>query len=269
MNDTLKKSAAILTLVLLSANFLIGQGKTPVRPTKDDRSPVLNAPTPIFCSGNPSCATLNWSTDPAYSHMTEDWALKLDFSPPSGASGPYPFTTGGGRFLLGGAAPEPTKSISLFVSGNTVDWSSNRQITAVIVKGGPNANVYPYNPASFGNPPNGSGLTTPGGAFGISHLEFCFELQTIPTAAPVKLSGRVISLNGRGISGVRFLLMNAATGASRVAYSNVFGYYQFEDLEVGALYQVTATHKRNQFFDSVRTISLSEDLEGFDFVSLN
>lgn len=230
---------------------------------------MTTAPSPVFTSGNPHCATLNASSDPAFSQITEDWELKLDFTPPSGASGPYPFTDGNGRSLGGGASPEPSNSISLVRTGNSFTWSSTRFITAVIVKGGPNANVYSYNPASKGGVPNGAGLTTPGGRYGISHISFCFETQLTPSAAPAFISGRVISTGGRGLASVNVKVTNALTGELRIGRTNVFGYYRIDDLEVGELYYVEASHKRYQFFDAFRTITLSDNLNGYDFVAAN
>lgn len=60
---------------------------------------------------------------------------------------------------------------------NSLDWISNFPVDAVIVKGGPNANMYVYEPASMGD----AGLTPPinertGFPFGLSHIEFCYAL---------------------------------------------------------------------------------------------
>ena len=60
--------------------------------------------------------------------------------------------------------------------GPLVDWDSTFDILKVIVKGGPNANVYTYNPASNGD----TNLTTPTNPnnkkpYGLSHVEFCYD----------------------------------------------------------------------------------------------
>ncbi|WP_170233691.1 hypothetical protein [Ornithinimicrobium humiphilum] len=71
--------------------------------------------------------------------------------------------------------------------GTWVDWTSTVGIDAVIVKGGPNANVYRYDPPaeSFGD----TGLVTPTNPnnykpYGLSHVDFCYdiELQVSKTA---------------------------------------------------------------------------------------
>src|SRR5687768_14508956 len=62
------------------------------------------------------------------------------------------------------------------VSGKTFSWSSAEGVDVVIVKGGPNANVYRYSPESTGD----TGLQAPknpssGQPYGLSHIEFCFD----------------------------------------------------------------------------------------------
>src|SRR5690606_28068761 len=52
------------------------------------------------------------------------------------------------------------------------DWTSSFGIDYVIVKGGPDANGYPYDEAT-----SGTGLTTPGG-YAISHISFCYDMPT-------------------------------------------------------------------------------------------
>ena len=68
-------------------------------------------------------------------------------------------------------------------NGSTFNWTSTFGIDSVIVKGGPNANVYTYDPPaeSFGD----TGLHAPvnpnnGQFFGLSHIEFCFDKDVTP-----------------------------------------------------------------------------------------
>jgi hypothetical protein len=73
--------------------------------------------------------------------------------------------------------------------GQVFDWDSNIGVDAVIVKGGPNANVYFYDPESMGD----TGLHAPVGPSGewagLSHISFCYDEDdvpppTTPTTAP-------------------------------------------------------------------------------------
>lgn len=146
---------------------------------------VFAAPAPIQISGNPSCATLNASANPAFAHITTNWEFKVD--PP--VAGTLPLVGSG----VGGGMPQNANmSLNLaYSSGNVLtDWSLSwltsadldRLVSAVIVKGGPNgANVYPYNPLDNGD--TGS-FTVPGGQNGISHLSFCFQPYTPPPPPP-------------------------------------------------------------------------------------
>ena len=75
-----------------------------------------------------------------------------------------------------GTFPVPGGSITIVVNNGakTFDWTSTVSIGQIIVKGGPDANLYVYVPASFGdtdlhaptNPKNGR-------FFGLSHISFC------------------------------------------------------------------------------------------------
>jgi hypothetical protein len=68
--------------------------------------------------------------------------------------------------------------------GQTFDWTSNIGVDVVIVKGGPNSNVYTYDPESMGD----SGLHAPenpsGDWAGLSHISFCYDADTTTTTKP-------------------------------------------------------------------------------------
>jgi hypothetical protein len=73
--------------------------------------------------------------------------------------------------------------------GQVFDWTSNIGVDQVIVKGGPNANIYTYSTESMGD----TGLHAPVNPnndrfFGLSHISFCYDVEatttTPPTTAP-------------------------------------------------------------------------------------
>ena len=70
--------------------------------------------------------------------------------------------------------------------GETFDWTSDIPVQTVIVKDGPNANVYSYgSPGSTG----GSGLHAPVNPENdeypdLSHVDFCYVPTAPPTTAP-------------------------------------------------------------------------------------
>lgn len=104
--------------------------------------------TPILVPGNPTCVGLGYA-----------FGMKVD--PPT--PGTYPL--GYGSFTW-------TTSDGVYLN-----WTSTIGVDAVLVKGGPNANLYVYNPESFGD----TGLHSPVNAGGrpaaISHIEVCFDYE--------------------------------------------------------------------------------------------
>lgn len=136
---------------------------------------------PILVSGNPDCEKLN-EDDVNFPSITSNYGFKID----SNASGTFTLTNASGRVLTGGAPSDPGNSVTTNVSGGTLlSWAATLGIDAVIVKGGPNSNVYVYNPESTGD----TNLVTPNnGSFGVSHIEFCYDyeakLRIIKDAVP-------------------------------------------------------------------------------------
>jgi hypothetical protein len=107
--------------------------------------------TPTVKDGNPSCQDLGF-------------ALGLKIEPV--ANGTVQFVT------ISGA------------NGTSFDWSSTVGIDAVIVKGGPNANLYTYDPPAEAT--SDTDLTAPinpnnNQPYGLSHVEFCYDLGATPT----------------------------------------------------------------------------------------
>ena len=100
---------------------------------------------PIVMPGNPDCADLGY-----------DMELKVE----PVASGTY---------------TDGVLIVELEVYDPYFDWESNIGVSAVIVKGGPNANVYVYDPAATED----EGLIAPinpntGKPYGLSHISFCY-----------------------------------------------------------------------------------------------
>jgi hypothetical protein len=95
---------------------------------------------PVYVAGNPKCSSLGLESI-------------VKFDPPNSGT---------------------SDGVTLTVVGpGTVDWSSTVPIGAVIVKGGPNANLYFYDGAT-----SDTGLVTPtnphnGKLYGLSHVDFC------------------------------------------------------------------------------------------------
>lgn len=148
MNITRK----VLTFLLMMGMFTVFLGGLIPRAT-------AASVEPIWVDRNPRCTDLGYV-----------YGLKFDY-PEDSTGGTYPIGTG---------------TVTWSTDGTYVDWSSTFGIDAVIVKGGPNANLYAYSPESFGddklvsptNPSNNK-------PYGLSHVEFCFDYEVVVSKTAV------------------------------------------------------------------------------------
>jgi hypothetical protein len=110
-------------------------------------------------------------------------ALALALPAAASAAAVTPTVIAGNPSCAGGIKIEPVQdgtftsgdvTITLDVTGNTFSFTSNVTVFQVIVKGGPNANLYEY--SSLGGVTSDTGLRAPlnrqGSPSGLSHL--CF-----------------------------------------------------------------------------------------------
>ena len=88
-----------------------------------------------------------------------------------------------------------------------------------------------------------------------------------PTAAHVSISGRVFKANGTGVRNVTIALTDAG-GLVRVAITNGFGYYRFDDIAVGAAYVLSASSRLYAFVTPTRIISVNDYVEDANFTVL-
>jgi hypothetical protein len=213
--NSFRKYISLVVFMFLVAgtlNMAAGQKNRTLLSAKEnllDKGASTEASVPaIFVSGNPSCATLN-ANNAGFPTITSDFGFKVNVaSSTNNGTGTFPLQNGasGQLELTGGAPTDTSNSITTNVSGNTLtSWSSTLSIDAVIVKGGPDANVYVYSPEAFSD----TNLTTPGGDFGVSHVEFCYDYETrltiikdatpnSPTDFPFTSSGTGATNNGIG-----------------------------------------------------------------------
>lgn len=84
------------------------------------------------------------------------------------------------------------------------------------------------------------------------------------TAAHAQLSGRVVTASGMGIGRV-VISMTDNGGVSRVAITNPFGYFTFDDVTTGQTYFVSARSKEYQFVQPTQTVTLQDDLASLTF----
>lgn len=93
------------------------------------------------------------------------------------------------------------------------------------------------------------------------------DLGAIPTAAGVDVGGFVLDSYGRGIAREQVVLQNASTGESKIATTNSFGGFVFNDVEVGNFYIVSIRSRRHVFPTSSLSFDLSDSLTDIQFVA--
>ena len=123
---------------------------------------VASAGTPVYCDGNPKCSDINCTSQSCIGDGCPGESFKLE-------SGPW-----GGNHNI----PNTTCYININMVNEThFNFTSTVAVNAVIVKGGPCANVYFYNPATYYDIDLLSPPANPncGKYYDISHIEFCHE----------------------------------------------------------------------------------------------
>jgi hypothetical protein len=85
-----------------------------------------------------------------------------------------------------------------------------------------------------------------------------------PTAATVSVSGRVFTPSGAGLRNAVVTLTDS-NGVAVSARTASFGYYRFDNVEVGQTYVVSVASKRFTF--TPRVISVTDELTDLDFVA--
>lgn len=84
------------------------------------------------------------------------------------------------------------------------------------------------------------------------------------TAASVSISGRLLTSDGTGLTNARVILTDAS-GTTRATSSSSFGFYRFDEVEVGQTYILSVISRRYQFTTQVLTVL--EDIENLNFIA--
>lgn len=192
------------------------------------------APTPIILTGAANCAKLNQNNagDPRYDQITTDYELRLNFNPPEGLSGPYPFTNdfAAQRFLTGPSDPANSVSISN-QPGPPFNFTSTKGISAVIVSDGNKSNVYTYpQAASFGD----TNLMTPdNGVLPISYIAFCYYvpatvtvIKQVETFGGGTASSQEFNFSATNFGTSNFALTDddAGAGVDNITRANIYSF---------------------------------------------
>lgn len=83
-------------------------------------------------------------------------------------------------------------------------------------------------------------------------------------ASNVSVSGRVSTNDGRGLTNA-YVTLTDSQGATRIARTSAFGYFRFDDVEVGQNYIVSISSKRFQFTPQV--VAVNDEITDLTFVA--
>lgn len=89
----------------------------------------------------------------------------------------------------------------------------------------------------------------------------------VPVAAGATITGRVTTADGQGIRNAAIVVTGNSLQQPRIVKSASLGYYTIEDLQVGETFVITVNSKRFTFQVPSRVISLTDSVEGIDFVA--
>jgi subtilisin-like proprotein convertase family protein len=97
----------------------------------------------------------------------------------------------------------------------------------------------------------------------VSNWRLNFINSLAPTAAPVSVSGRVMTPLGSSIQRARVTLMSAG-GQTRQTMTNSFGNFSFDGVNVGETYLISVQAKGYSF--ETQTIRVEDEIKGVEFI---
>jgi len=86
--------------------------------------------------------------------------------------------------------------------------------------------------------------------------------------ARATVAGRVNNTRGGIVRRVRVILTDTSTGAVKSAQTNSFGYFRFEDVEIGHIYIVRAESKNFTFTPEMHVFTLFDERGDLDFTAV-
>ena len=95
---------------------------------------------------------------------------------------------------------------------------------------------------------------------------FVVATNNAPTAAMVSISGRVKVANKRGVHLARVSIRDS-NGETRTTLTDFYGFYQFDDVPNGETYIISGAHRRYQFINNPRILTITEEIAELDFTA--
>ena len=88
-----------------------------------------------------------------------------------------------------------------------------------------------------------------------------------PLAANASVGGRVLTSAGQGIRNAKVTITGGNLPEPQIITTGSFGYYQFDNLEVGQTYIITVNSQRYVFSNPTSVITLQEDIAEYNFTA--
>jgi len=154
--------------------------------------------------------------------------------------------------------------LGVLIDSTNTYVAGTRRILSITLSYGPSATIGNY-PVTFGNSPTPQSISTSQGAL-LPALYVPGVIRiTGTTAAGVEVSGRVLTVDGRGLRNavVSIIDMN---GVRRTATTSSFGYYRFDDVEAGSTHLFSVSSKRYRYTPHI--VQVFDTLTDVDFVGI-
>ena len=87
-----------------------------------------------------------------------------------------------------------------------------------------------------------------------------------PSAASVSLSGQITTIGGSGIRNV-LVTLTQTDGSTRTVSTANFGYFKFDEVEVGQIVIINVRSKRFTFIQPTLILNVAEDSTEINFVA--
>lgn len=99
---------------------------------------------------------------------------------------------------------------------------------------------------------------------GMAEIDQVSVNALVPTASNVTVGGKITNEGNNGLSRVPVTITDE-NGNTRMTYTNVFGYYQFNEVLAGETYIVMVNHRKYVFADNPRVVQVEDNLTNLDF----
>lgn len=87
-----------------------------------------------------------------------------------------------------------------------------------------------------------------------------------PTTASVPFSGGILAFKWRGIS-ITCVSITNQNDETHAALTNPFGYYRFNEIPAGETYIISVAHRRYQFINNPRILTILDEISELGFTA--